>query len=101
LIQTSQRLGFPLGLSMVLTVGSAFDPQLGLSGYRYAFAAAAVLAAFGFGIALRFRNEGLRSSSNGRHPTRIRSESEERSNESIGGRSSSGFWVDAEPRGRL
>jgi len=57
LIQTSQRLGFPLGLSMVLTVGSAFDPQLGLSGYRYAFAAAAVLAALGFGIALRFRNE--------------------------------------------
>ncbi|TLZ78437.1 MAG: MFS transporter [Methanobacteriota archaeon] len=57
LIQTSQRLGFPLGLSMVLTVASAFDPQLGLSGYRYAFAAAAVLAALGFGIALRFRNE--------------------------------------------
>ena len=57
LIQTSQRLGFPLGLSLVLTVGSAFDPQLGLSGYRYAFAAAAVLAALGFGIALRFRNE--------------------------------------------
>src|SRR5438132_4692707 len=57
LIQTSQRLGFPLGLSMVFTVGSAFDPKLGLSGYRYAFAAAAVLAALGFGIALRFRNE--------------------------------------------
>src|SRR5437867_4271272 len=57
LIQTSQRLGFPLGLSLVLTVASAFDPQLGLSGYRYAFAAAAVLAALGFGIALRFRNE--------------------------------------------
>src|SRR3989454_1173857 len=57
LIQTSQRLGFPLGLSMVLTVASAFDPQLGLSGYRYAFAAAAVLAALGFGIALRLRSE--------------------------------------------
>src|SRR5947199_271248 len=26
LIQTSQRLGFPLGLSLVLTVASAFDP---------------------------------------------------------------------------
>src|SRR5207245_74242 len=58
LTQTSHRLGFPLGLSLVLTIGSAFDPQLGLSGYRYAFAAAAVLAALGFGIALRFRNEG-------------------------------------------
>jgi len=57
LIQTSQRLGFPLGLSMVLTVASAFDPQLGLSGYRYAFAAAAVLAALGVGIALRLRSE--------------------------------------------
>jgi len=42
---------------MVLTVASAFDPQLGLSGYRYAFAAAAVLAALGFGIALRLRSE--------------------------------------------
>src|SRR2546428_4226878 len=27
-IQPYQRLGFPLGLSMVLTVASAFDPQL-------------------------------------------------------------------------
>jgi len=57
LIQTSQRLGFPLGLSMVLTVASAFDPQLGLTGFRYAFLGAAVLSAIGLGIALRFRGE--------------------------------------------
>src|SRR5881409_3003094 len=37
LIQTSQRLGFPLGLSLVLTVASTFDPLLGLTGFRYAF----------------------------------------------------------------
>jgi len=59
LIQTSQRLGFPLGLSLVLTVASTFDPQLGLTGFRYAFFGAAVLSAIGLGIALRFRGESL------------------------------------------
>jgi len=59
LIQTSQRLGFPLGLSLVLTVASTFDPQLGLTGFRYAFFAAAVLSAIGLGIALRFRGESV------------------------------------------
>jgi len=59
LIQTSQRLGFPLGLSLVLTVASTFDPQLGLTGFRYAFLGATVLSALGLGIALRFRSEGV------------------------------------------
>ena len=59
LIQTSQRLGFPLGLSMVLTVASAFDPGLGLTGFRYAFLGAAVLSVIGLGIALRFRGEDV------------------------------------------
>jgi len=59
LIQTSQRLGFPLGLSLVLTVASTFDPQLGLTGFRYAFFGAAVLAAIGLAIALRFRGESV------------------------------------------
>ena len=57
LIQTSQRLGFPLGLSALLTVASFFDPQLGLTGYRFAFMGAAILSAFGVGIAFRLRNE--------------------------------------------
>jgi len=43
LIQTSQRLGFPLGLT----------------GFRYAFFGAAVLSAIGLGIALRFRGEDV------------------------------------------
>ena len=55
LIMTSQRLGFPLGLAVVLTIASAFDPKLGLSGFRDAFAAAALLSAIGLVIALRFR----------------------------------------------
>src|SRR2546425_94900 len=59
LIQTSQRLGFPLGLSLVLTVASPFDPQLGLTGFRYAFFGAAVLSAIRLGIALRFRGEDV------------------------------------------
>src|SRR5439155_20832028 len=59
LIQTSQRLGFPLGLSLVLTGASTFDPQLGLAGFRYAFLGGAVVGAVGLGIALRFRSESV------------------------------------------
>ena len=57
LIQTSQRLGFPLGLSALLTVASVFDPQLGLTGYRYAFMGAAIVSALGIGIALQLPGE--------------------------------------------
>ncbi len=52
LIQTSQRLGFPLGLALLLTVASAFDPHLGLAGFRYAFVGSAVLGAVGLGLAI-------------------------------------------------
>ncbi len=37
LIQTSQRLGFPLGLAVLLTVASATDPGLGVLGFQFAF----------------------------------------------------------------
>src|SRR5438445_11672477 len=33
LIQTSQRVGFPLGLALVLTVASTFDTHIGLHGF--------------------------------------------------------------------
>ena len=52
LIQTSQRLGFPLGLAVLLTVASAFDPLLGLTGFRYAFIGATVLGAVALGLAI-------------------------------------------------
>ena len=52
LIQTSQRLGFPLGLAVLLTVASAFDPLLGVTGFRYAFLGSTVLGAFGLGLAI-------------------------------------------------
>src|SRR3989442_15982975 len=52
LIQTSQRLGFPLGLAVLLTVASAFDPLLGVAGFRYAFLGATMLGAVGLGLAI-------------------------------------------------
>lgn len=58
LIQTSQRLGFPLGLAVLLTVASAFDPRLGIGGFRVAFLASTLLSAVGVGIAMRMRSEG-------------------------------------------
>jgi MFS family permease len=57
LIQTSQRLGFPLGLAILLTVASAFDSRLGLVGFRYAFIGSAVLGAAGFGLAILLSRE--------------------------------------------
>jgi EmrB/QacA subfamily drug resistance transporter len=57
LIQTSQRLGFPLGLAVLLTVVSATDAQVGVVGFRYAFLASALLGALGLGIALRIGGE--------------------------------------------
>jgi hypothetical protein len=57
LIQTSSRLGFPLGLAGLLTIAAAFDPQLGVTGFRYAFLGSAVLGVLGLAIALLFRGE--------------------------------------------
>ena len=51
LIQTSQRLGFPLGLAILLRVATAFDPGLGVAGFRYAFLGATVLGASGLVLA--------------------------------------------------
>jgi len=57
LIQTSSRLGFPLGLAVLLTVASSVDPQVSVSGFRYAFVASALLSALGLGIALVIHND--------------------------------------------
>lgn len=57
LIQTSQRLGFPLGLAILLTVASAFDAQLGVVGFRYAFIGSALLGALGLGLAILLGRE--------------------------------------------
>jgi len=37
---------------VLLTVASSVDPQVGVSGFRYAFVASALLSALGLGIAL-------------------------------------------------
>src|SRR6266487_1848418 len=52
LIQTSQRLGFPLGFALLLSVATAFDPGLGIAGFRYAFLGATVLGTVGFALAV-------------------------------------------------
>jgi len=69
LIQTSQRLGFPLGLALLLTVASAFDPGLGVVGFRYAFIGASILGAMGFVLAVLLGREraphGAESGSHG------------------------------------
>lgn len=52
LIQTSQRLGFPLGLAILLTVASALDPGLGLAGFRYAFLGSTLLGSAAVGLAI-------------------------------------------------
>ena len=60
LIQTSSRLGFPLGLALLLTVASSLDPRVGVVGFRYAFFASALLGGLGLGIALLVRGEKTR-----------------------------------------
>ena len=47
-----------------------FDPQLGLTGFRYAFLGAAVLSAVGLGIALQFRSESVPAFVEGATPER-------------------------------
>ena len=67
LISTSQRVGFPLGLAVLLTIATAFDPvPIGgvgpaasadgvVAGFRYALVAAALLGVLGLIIALRIK----------------------------------------------
>ncbi len=57
LIQTSQRLGFPLGFAVLLSVATAFDPGLGIVGFRYAFLGAAALGSVGLVLAFLLGRE--------------------------------------------
>jgi EmrB/QacA subfamily drug resistance transporter len=57
LIQTSQRLGFPLGLALLLSVATAFDPALGITGFRYAFLGATTLGALALVLAFVLGHE--------------------------------------------
>ena len=65
LINTSERIGFPLGLSVLLTIATIADPTPAgatipspaalVGGFQYAFFAATVLNGIGFLIALRIK----------------------------------------------
>lgn len=66
LINTSMRLGFPLGLAGLVTVASITDPASSVTtavggaavqGFDYAFAVAAVISILAFIIAFRMRTE--------------------------------------------
>jgi MFS family permease len=66
-ITTSQRIGFPLGLAVLVTVASAFSLQpmggssnstaLIVLGFRYAFAAATIISMIGLAIAFTLKND--------------------------------------------
>jgi MFS family permease len=66
-ITTSQRIGFPLGLAVLVTVASAFSLQqmwdssnsiaLIVLGFRYAFAAATIMSMIGLAIAFTLKND--------------------------------------------
>ncbi|TMI21342.1 MFS transporter [Candidatus Bathyarchaeota archaeon] len=72
IIGTSQRVGFPLGLAMLLTIATVTDPppagvasQLGsltgvVTGFQYAFLASTIISAIGLLIALRVKNPRMR-----------------------------------------
>ena len=66
LITTSQRVGFPLGLAVLLTIASVVDPKAFMNsnstsiaqvvlGFRYAFVAASVMTLLGLIIAFRIK----------------------------------------------
>ena len=66
-ITTSQRIGFPLGLAILVTIASAFSfhPMgdtsnsiaLIVLGFRYAFAAATIMSMIGLAIALTLKKD--------------------------------------------
>ena len=72
IIGTSQRVGFPLGLAILLTIATVTDPppagaasQLGsltgvVTGFQYAFLASTIISAIGLLIALRVKNPRMR-----------------------------------------
>jgi MFS family permease len=66
-IGTSSRVGFPVGLAILLTIAGAFDPPAGsvgasinaagvVAGFQVAMLAAALIGVLGFLIALRLRD---------------------------------------------
>jgi len=67
LINTSERIGFPLGLAVLLTIATTMDPTpvggtspslAGLvGGFQYAFLAATILNGIGLLIALRIKDQ--------------------------------------------
>jgi EmrB/QacA subfamily drug resistance transporter len=73
IIGTSQRVGFPLGLAILLTIATVTDPppvgaasQLGsltgvVTGFQYAFLASAIISAIGLLIALRVKSPRTRT----------------------------------------
>jgi EmrB/QacA subfamily drug resistance transporter len=72
IIGTSQRIGFPLGLAILLTIATVTDPPpigtalpsaslVGIvTGFQYAFLASAIISAIGLLIALRVKNPRMR-----------------------------------------
>jgi hypothetical protein len=68
IIGTSQRVGFPLGLAILLTIATVTDPPpagvssgLGsltgvVTGFQYAFLASTIISGIGLLIALRVKN---------------------------------------------
>ena len=72
IIGTSQRVGFPVGLAILLTIATVTDPppvgpasQLGslagvVTGFQYAFLAATIISAIGLLIALRVKNPRMK-----------------------------------------
>ena len=59
-VNTSFRVGFPVGLAVLLTVGSAFDPPSTaagvVAGFQVAMVAASLLGVLGFVLALRLKD---------------------------------------------
>jgi EmrB/QacA subfamily drug resistance transporter len=72
IIGTSQRIGFPLGLAILLTIATITDPPpIGtatvsaslvgvVTGFQYAFLASTIISALGLLIALRVKNPRMR-----------------------------------------
>jgi len=72
IIGTSQRVGFPVGLAILLTIATVTDPppvgvasQLGslagvVTGFQYAFLASTIISGIGLLIALRVKNPKMR-----------------------------------------
>ena len=72
IIGTSQRIGFPLGLAVLLSIATVTDPPpvgtatqaaslVGIViGFQYAFLASTIISAVGLLIALRVKNPRVR-----------------------------------------